>query len=176
MSLPTDRARRALRALLLFAAALSLAACGYGFGTEGESVLEAPAPHVLPTMKIKNVENPTLYPWISHVVRNEIRDEVAARNLAAWVDSGKSDYEMALKVERFTFRSWLTNKDDETMLYSGSMTLEATIYKGDSNAVVWQSGAISYSQNYERVQERVVAADLTRELARRLASRMRQDF
>ena len=163
------------RTALLFCI-LALAGCGYGFGGDGPSVLEAPSGGGLPTIKFKSVENPTLYPWLGHVIRTEMRDEIGGRDLATWVDSGRADYEIAIKVDSFTFRSWITDRDDDTMLYSASMIMQGIVYRGSSNEVVWQSGNIGYSQQYEAVQERVAAADLTRELARRFASAMRQAF
>lgn len=167
--------QKGLRTAVLFGI-LALAGCGYGLGAEGPSVLDTPAGGGLPTLKIKSVENPTLYPWLSYILRTELRDEIAARDLARWVDSGKADYELAIKVERFTIRSWLTNADDATMLYSAEISMYGTVYRGDSNEEVWRSGTIGYSQNYDSVQERTIAADLTRELARRFASAMRQKF
>ena len=173
---PTDLCRALSRTLLVCLAALTLASCGYGFGADSPSVLEPPSPGVLPTLKIKSVDNPTLYPWLPHILRAEVRDEIAARDIARWVDSGKADYEITIKVERFTFRSWLTDSDDVTMLYSANMAVEAIIYRGDSNQEIWRSGRINYSQSYERVQERAAATDLTRELVRRLASAMQHAF
>lgn len=169
-------ARKALGRLALAFCVMVLAGCGYGFGNEGPSVLATPEGGGQPTLKFKSVENPSLYPWLSYVVRTEMRDEIADRKLATWVDSGKADYEMTIKVNSFTFRSWITDTDDATTLYSASMTLDATVYRGNSNEVVWRSGPIGYSQSYETVQERTAASDLTRELARRLGSAMRQAF
>ena len=176
------------RVLVLFGF-LALAGCGYGFGADGPSVLTTPTkgptstaavlPSItgdLPTLKFKSVENPTLLPWLSYVIRTEVRDELAARKLCRWVDSGKADYEVSIKVDRFTFRSWITNSDDATMLYSADMSMNAVFYRADSNEIVWQSGNISYNQSYDAVQERAAAGELTRELARRLASSMRQAF
>lgn len=155
---------------------MSLAGCGYGFGTETASVLEPTAPGTVPTIKVKTVDNPTLFPWLSYVVRSELRDELAARGIATWVDSGRADYEITIKVDSFLFRSSFTDDDDKTTLYSASMGIEGTVYKGDSNEEVWRSGQINYSQSYETVQERVAASDLTRELVRRLITHMRRAF
>lgn len=168
--------RKTLGRLALAFCFILLAGCGYGFGGDGPSVLAAHEGGGLPTLKFKSVENPTLYPWLTYVLRTEIRDEIADRKLAVWVDSGRADYEIAIKVTSFTFRSWITDTDSETMLYSAAMNIEATIYRGSSNEVVWRSAGINYSQSYETVQERVAASDLARELARRLASAMRQAF
>lgn len=176
---PTDSLsslRRITAPLALLACALVLFGCGYGFGGDGPSVLAATEGGGLPTIKFKSVESPTLHSWLPHIIRTEIRDEIAGRDLARWVDSGRADYELAITVNNFIFRSWITDKDDDTMLFSASMSLQGTVYKGNSNEVVWRSGMIGYSQSYETVQERVAAADLTRELARRFASAMRQAF
>jgi|GEM_PF-384797 len=167
--------RNVFLAVLLFGI-LALSGCGYGLGTDGPSILEAPEGGGLPTLKFKSVENPSLYSWLPHIIRTELRDEIAGRDLARWVDSGKADYELAIVVDSFTFRSWLTDADDATMLYSANMSFTGTIYEGGSNKAVWRSGVISYSQSYETVQERTAAADLTKELARRFASAMRQAF
>lgn len=165
-----------VRLFALCVLVLSLAGCGYGLGTDSPSVLAQPSPGTLPTLKVKSVENPTLYPWLSYTIRSELRDEVAARGIARWVDSGRADYEISLKVDTFTFRSWLTNREDQTMLYEAAMTLEAFVYEGNTNVEVWRSGKTHYSQNYENVQERTAAGDLTREMMRRLLTTMRRAF
>jgi len=179
MWLPTDiltsPLRTALRMVLLLGI-LALAGCGYGFGGDGPSVLTPPEGGGLPTIKFKSVESPTLHSWLPHIIRTELRDEIAARDLARWVDSGPADYELAIEVRQFTFRSWITDKDSDTMLYSATMSLSGTIYRANSNEVVWTSGNIGYSQSYESVQERVAASDLIRELARRFVTSMRQAF
>lgn len=178
MSSPVNASASRLRIprVLLLVGLLALSGCGYGLGTDGPSILKGPAEGGLPTLKFKSVENPSLYPWLSHIIRTELRDEIAGRELARWVDSGKADYELAVTVNSFTFRSWLTDSDDATMLYSASMSLSGTVYEGGSNKVVWRSSGISYSQSYETIQERTAASDLTKELARRFASAMRQAF
>lgn len=167
--------RRAASVALLFCVLLA-GGCGYGLGTDGPSVLPPPPGGGLPTIKFKSVDSPTMHSWLPHIIRTELRDEIAARDLARWVDSGPADYELAVKVENFLFRSWITNSDDSTMLYSASIAMQGTVYKGNSTEVVWNSGVVSYSQSYETVQERVAASDMTRELARRFTSAMRQAF
>lgn len=162
--------------LALFLGVLVLGGCGYGLGTDGPSVLDAPEGGGLPTIKFKSVETPTLHSWLPHIIRSELRDEIAGRDLARWVDSGRADYELAIKVNTFTFRSWVRDRDDDTMLFAASLSFQGTVYKGNSTEIVWQSGSIGYSQTYETVQERVAAGDLTRELARRFATAMRQAF
>ena len=161
--------------LLPLCLALFLGGCGYGLGSDADTVLKPIEPGVLPTVKIKSVENPTLYPWLSYVIRSEIRDELAARKIARWVDSGKADYELALKVTQFTFRTWITNAQDATMLYDANLTMEAILYQGSSNKQVWSSLS-SYNQTYDTVQERTAASDLVRELVRRTVLAMRQSF
>lgn len=155
---------------------LSLAACGYGFGAETATILAPPPGGGLPTIKVKSIENPTLFPWLSYTLRTELRDELAARKVARWVDSGRSEYEIALKVSSFTIRSWLTDSDDATSLYSANMSVEAVVYSGDGNREIWRSGSVDYSHSYESVQEHTVAEDLTREIVRRLVVNLRRAF
>lgn len=173
---PTKITHALARLLILCLTLTALAGCGYGFGTDAPSVMPSLIPGALPTIKVKSVENPTLYPWLPYVIRTELRDELAARRLGQWVDTGRAEYEIAIRVENFLIRSWLLDSDDKTSLYSASMTMEGIIYRGDSNEEVWRSGKIGYSQSYESIQERLVAEDLTRELIRRLLSAMRNAF
>ena len=168
--------KRLSRAAALCFLTATLAACGYGFGSDAPSVLKATSPGVRPTIKIKSVDNPTLYPWLPYTIRTEFRDELAARNVALWVDSGRADYEVALKVHSFTIRSWLTDPDDSTSLYTASLALEGIFYKSGTNEEIWRSRPMWYSQSYDHVQERAAAEELTRELVRRLISSMRQAF
>ena len=149
--------------------------CGYGLGTRSASIF-SDADGALKTLKIKSVENPTLDTWLPYELRSAIRDEIAARRLAIWVDSGRADFELDIKVVSYTYRTWVYDDQDVSLLFLADMIIEATVYRGNSNDVVWRSGPIQYSDTYETLEERKAATNLLREIARLLADRMRQVF
>ena len=155
---------------------LCLSGCGYTMGTDSPSVLAPEEKGVVPTLKIRGIDNPTMFAWLPHILRTQLRDEIAARGLARWVDSGPADYEISVRVDKLTFRSWMSQTEYVTLLYSPSMTMSLTIYKGNTADVVWRSKNESYSQTYESINEQTAATVLARELIRRLTTGMRQAF
>jgi MarR-like DNA-binding transcriptional regulator SgrR of sgrS sRNA len=173
---PRTLPRFAAPGFLLILWLLLLPGCGYTLGGDNSGVLARGPADELPTLKIKEVENPTLFPWLNHLVRSYLRDEVNARNMARWVDSGRTDYAVSIKMNHYTYRSWAYDAQDATMLYEADIILDATIYKGSTNETVWQSGPMSYSQSYETVTEKLAAQEILRTLIRQLVDRMRQEF
>ncbi|MDL2306737.1 LPS assembly lipoprotein LptE [Desulfovibrio sp. OttesenSCG-928-C06] len=180
LSTPTPCGARTLRsragflilAALLVLPALYLGGCGYGFQAGKPTVLgEATS-----TLSIKGIEQPTLYPWLSQILRSNIRDEVSARKVAVWVDSGKSDYSMQINVKRFTIRESVSNKHDDSLLFRASMIVQAIVYEGNGNTEVWRSGDISYAETYDTYYERTAAELLSKRIAERLVSSLRDKF
>lgn len=164
-------------AVLLCLLCLALGGCGYTLGSESASIFSKHSgSSQLPTLKVKDVDNPTLFSWLPYTLRNELREEIAARNLATWVDSGRADYEIELKIDSYTYRSSVYDPDDETLLYSATISVEATVYESGNNRVIWRSGRVSYSDSRESLEEKGAATYLVQNIARQLADRMRQAF
>lgn len=167
---PLARFTRGLAALALVCL---LGACaGY--------TLEADSPSIFgssdKTLKIKEVDYPTLQPWLPYVIRSSLRDELNARHLVTWVDSGPADFEMHIKVISYTTNEWMRDEIDHTLLYSSSIFIEATLYDGSTNRVVWRSGQVGYSDILEQANERMAANDLVVQIVRLLADKMRNTF
>jgi len=152
--------------------------CGYQLGADAPSIFSSGSstPQKLSTLKVKNIEHPTMYPWITYELRKSLRDEINARHLAAWVDSGQADYEITLKVSGLYHRSQVTTREDITQLFAADMVVEAFVYEGANNKLIWRSGHIGYNQSYEQIDERAVAVELTTNIIRQLVDRMRQTF
>lgn len=162
---------------LLLCTALLFAGCGYHLGADAPTVLNKNSTSKeLPTLKIKEVENPTLFPWLNYMLRSYLRDEVGARYVAKWVDSGRADFEISIKVDHYTYRSWAIDNKDIPLLYDANILLNATVYRGSTNEVVWRSGPMTYAQTYEKVAEKAAAEDILQNLIRQLVDRMRQEF
>lgn len=162
--------------LLLCLAALALGGCGYTLGADTPSIFTERNQGKIPTLKVKSVENPTLFTWLPYSLRSHVRDEIAARKLAVWVDSGRADFEIDLKIASFTYRSSVYDENDATLLYSANLTVEAVVYEGGTNQIVWRSGAVSYSDSRETLEQKQAADLLLENIARQLADRMRQAF
>ncbi len=128
------------------------------------------------TLKVKGVDQPTLYPWLPYSLRTALRNEINNRDMAKWVDSGPADYEIQLKVISFTTREWMRSENDQTLLYDTQLSLEAFIYDGKTNQQIWRSGVISYDDRVETPDEQSVSDDIIAQVMRRLADKMRAAF
>ncbi|MDL2272150.1 LPS assembly lipoprotein LptE [Desulfovibrio sp. OttesenSCG-928-I05] len=168
---------RALFLVFLLALALGgLEGCGYTLGSESPSIFSERTGGRIPTLKLKSVDNPTLFTWLPYTLRSNVRDEIAARNLATWVDSGRADFELDLKISSYTYRSSVYDENDATQLYSANLTVEAIVYEGGTNQVIWRSGGVNYSDSRETLEEKGTADYLVQNIARQLADRMRNAF
>ena len=179
MSLPTNRSSRpflpvrVLRAVGTLCLLCLLTSCaGYA--------LEADSPSIFgdgtKTLKVKDVDYPTLQPWLPYTIRSALRNELNARHLVQWVDSGPADFEIRIKVISYTTREWMRDEIDRGMLYDSSMVMEATVFDGSTNKEVWRSGRLSYSDRLEQPNEQVAANDIVTQVVRKLADKMRNTF
>lgn len=155
---------------------LSLAGCGYVWrGQEGSlsehSVLGAGNK----TLKIKSVEQTTLYPWLSYRIRSLVRDDINARSLAVWVDDGPADYTLTIRVPSFQVRSYGVYRS-RTLLFTATIKMEFIVYDGKTNTEVWRSGVIEYSENYETANEENAMKDIITMVVRRCMDSLQQRF
>lgn len=146
--------------------------CGYHFASSSSSILGDGTK----TLKVKGVDYPTLHPWLPYSIRSRLRDEIGARYLAKWVDSGTADYEIQINVIAFSTREWIRTEIDTTQLYSTSLTIEAIVYSGSTNKEVWRSGQIYYSESMEHADEKAASSDIIAQVIRQLADKMRNTF
>lgn len=161
------------RLAVLLLLCLWLCGCaGYQLASSGSSVMGDGTK----LLKVKGVDNPTLYSWLPHAIRSRLRDEIGARYLAKWVDSGQADYEIQINIISFTSREWIRSELDTAQLYDTRLTIEAILYDGSTNREVWRSGAISYDERSEEVDEKTASADIITQTVRILADKMRNTF
>ena len=150
-----------------------LSSCaGYTMGADSPSVFG----NGDKTLKVKDVDYPTLQPWLPYAIRSALRDEINARHMVQWVDSGAADYEIRIKVLSYTTREWMRDEIDRSVLYDASMVLEATVFDGSTNKEVWRSGQLYYSDRIEQANEQLAASDLVVQIVRQLADKMRNTF
>lgn len=160
--------------VLLLLLGLAFSGCaGYHLASSGSSILGDGSK----TLKVKGVDYPTLQPWLPNAIRSRLRDEIGARYLAKWVDSGSADYEIQINVLSFTTREWVRTEIDTTQLFNISLTIEAILYDGSTNKEIWRSGRISYAERQEHAdEERELNTDIITQVMRQLADAMRNTF
>ncbi|MDR2051733.1 MAG: LPS assembly lipoprotein LptE [Deltaproteobacteria bacterium] len=166
-------AKRTLLLLCLLLAAVS-GGCGYAPAGGAPSVMGGREA----TLTLVSIEQPTVFPWVNYTLRSSLRDEIASRNLAVWVDEGEADYSLRLRVEALTMRSSVRSRLDAPLLYSGSVTISAVLYRrgSDNNGrEAWRT-RVSYSDTFESGDEENAARLLFAQAARLLADRMRHTF
>jgi len=152
-----------------------LVGCGYTWrGEQGSIATQSIIENNTKTLKIQAIEQPTLYPWLSYFVRSVLRDEITQRNIATWVDSGSADYEMLVTIKDFQIRSY--GSYAYSSLLTARTNMELTLYDGKTNAIIWQSGPITYSETYEDVNEDVALKELVIIIVQRSIDRLQQQF
>lgn len=157
--------------LLCLLLCASLAGCGYTLASNGTSVLGDGTK----TLKVKGVDSPTLHAWLPSALRSRLRDEINARYMARWVDSGSADFEIQLNVISFTSREWIRTEQDTAQMYSISLTLEAIVFDGSANKEVWR-GQAAYSDYQDRSDEKSFSGDIITQVVRKLVDQMRNTF
>lgn len=157
---------------MLLLALFCAAGCGYQLASSSPSIMGDGTS----TLKVKGVDNPTLYPWLPHAIRSNLRDEIGARYLARWVDTGSADYELQINIIKYTSREWIRTEVDTSQLYDTTLTIEAILYEGSTNKEVWRSGNIAYSERTEDVDEKQSSGDIIKQTMRLLADKLRQTF
>lgn len=156
----------------LLCTGLLLSACGYKLAADTPSILGDGTK----TLKIKEVANPTLEAWLPASIRSGLRDAINARHLAVWVDQGPADYEISIDIKGFTSRETMSSRTDVAMLYDNTLSLNATIYDGTTNKVIWHSGTISYSDRSEDRSREDSSDDLITQIMSRLTEKLRNTF
>ena len=145
---------------------------GYQFGAKQPSILGDGSK----TLKVKEIDYPTLQPWLPFVLRSSLRDKINERYLAQWVDSGPADYEISLKVTSFTTHEWARDIDNNTLLYDTNLTVDAIVYSGSTNKEVWRSGPVRYADIVESPDEKKSANEMISRIMDRIADKMRNTF
>ena len=155
---------------------LGLAACSYSWrGQEQSTSTHSVLGDGSKTLKIRDVEHSTLYQWMPYTVRSQIRDEINARKLAAWVDSGQADFELGIRIPRFNISAYGHSRDSNQLL-TVSMQLELVVYDGHTNQQVWTSGLITYSEKYQSVNEERAVDEALRMILLRAVDSMQNTF
>ncbi len=171
-----DYCARAACRFLFVSFMLLFSACGYQWQGSDSPSTASVLGNGFSTVKITNVEQSSLYPWIPYYLRSLMRDEITLRHLAEWQDNGEADYTMEIRMPSFSVGSYVSNTQDITLLNAATVSLEVILHEGGSNAVVWQSGLVVYSDYFENQREHTAIRELLREVVRRTVDRMQLKF
>ncbi len=155
---------------------LMLAGCGYVWrGQEGSLSENSVLGNGGKTLRIKSVDQSTLYPWLTYQIRSLVRDDINARSLAKWVDDGPADYTLTVRVSSFQVRSY-GQYASASQLYTATINMEFIVYDGKTNTEVWRSGNIYYSENYENSDEESAIRSILELAIRRCMDALQQRF
>ena len=153
---------------------LMLTGCGYVWrGQEGSLSENSVLGNGSKTLKIKSVEQTSLYPWLTYQVRSLVRDDINARNLAKWVDDGQADYTLTVRIPSFKVRSYGQYRS-ASQLYTATISIEFIVYDGKTNTEVWRSGPIYYEENYENAKEESAIKSILEMAVRRCMDALQQ--
>lgn len=155
---------------------LLLSGCGYTFrGQENSRATHSVFGTGTSTLKITEIDQPTLYPWLPYLLQTLMRDEINARGLAIWKDSGQTDYGLGVKVHEFQFDSYGQSRS-QNLLYEAKIITEYIVYDGRTNEVIWSSGRMRYSESYKNVNEETAIQELLENAIRLALDRMQRKF
>ncbi len=155
---------------------VTLGGCGYVWrGQEGSLSENSVLGTGNKTLKIKEIDQTTLYPWLTYKIRSLIRDDINARNLAIWVDEGQADFTLTVRVPSFQVRSY-GEYQSQSQLFTATIIMELIVYDGRTNTEVWRSGPISYSDNFENSNEESAIQEVLFMAIRRCMDRLQQRF
>lgn len=176
MNAPHSERKGARGFLCALLACLMLAGCGYVWrGQEGSLSENSVLGTGDKTLRIKSVDQSTLYPWLTYQIRSLVRDDINARNLAKWVDDGPADYTLTVRVPSFQIRSYGQYRS-ASELYTATINMEFVVYDGKTNTEVWRSGSIYYSENYENANEETAIRSILELAVRRCMDALQQRF
>lgn len=168
--------RATLSLLALLCAAGLLSACGYTWrGQEGSRATHSVLGDGNGTVKFVEVDHPTIYTNLPYILRSTMRDEITARGLAAWVDSGQTDYGLSVKVDSFKISAYGQSRD-ENLMFTAEIEIEFIVTDGRTNTQTWSSGRIAYSEYYTNVNEENAVREAAVNAIRRGVDRMQQRF
>ena len=174
---PVESVVRLLPVLLLSLLLVTLAAgCGYTWrGQQDSHAEQSLLGDGSKTLKIKSIEQTTLFAWLPYQVRSQLRDDITQRGLAKWVDSGAADFTITVKINSFQIRSYGQYKD-HNLLFTGTINAEFLLYNGNTNTLAWRSGPMYYSENYETANEEEAVREVVKMIVRRGVDRLQQKF
>ncbi len=153
-----------------------LGGCGYVWrGQEGSLSEDSVLGTGNKTLRLKEVDQTTLYPWLTYKIRSLIRDDINARNLAIWVDEGKADFTLTVRVPSFQVRSYGEYRN-QSQLFTATINMELIVYDGGTNTEVWRSGPVSYSDTFENSNEEAAIQEVIFMAVRRCIDRLQQRF
>lgn len=172
---PPSTRLRLWAASVLLVALLSLQGCaGYQLAADESSVFGGKQS----TIRVREVDNPSLFSWVGTVVRSELRDEITNRDMATWRDDGKTDYSIAVIVDKITITGRAADTSDADRLFTTYVSLKAVVYDDNTNTIVWDSGFTSVNETYRTYSgtDQQAAVIAVRKATRYIVDRMRQTF
>lgn len=144
----------ALRRLILLAAVLSAAGCGYHLPGRGSSL-----PADVQTVYIDLFVNRTVEPFLENGLTNEVAREFARRGVLRPVaDAGKADALLTGEITGYETVPISFDRNDEITEYRSLMTVSAVLRRADTGRVLWKGG-VSWSEEYPASADKAAQED-----------------
>jgi len=126
------------------------------------------------TVKIKSVEQVTMFSWLPYVVRSALRDGINERGIARW-SNGNTDYNINVNITNYSNTND-NNTSGASYLYTVSLSLELVVLDGHTNKQVGTSSTVSYTNSYQHESEETAVREIARECVRRALDNLQQRF
>jgi len=161
---------------VLLCLAFLISACGYTIrGQENNTATHSVLGNGTQTLKFLHVEQPTVQTNLTYAIRSQLRDEINARSLAIWKESGMTDLSLSVRVDNFHSAAYGQSRS-QNLLYTASINIEFQLYDGRTNTVIWRSGPILYREQYSNIHEETAIHETLQAAIRRGVDRMQQRF
>ena len=172
------------RNILFFAFALlsilNLSACGYKIQGQEESRYTYKTATILgdgsKSLRIDEVEQATLYPWLPFYVMQKVRDEINLRNIAEYSSSLDADYYAKIEILSFDVTAFDEDYYKTASLTSADVRLNIDIFETNTNSKVWSSGTVAYSETYERIKSEQALREILQEAIKLAFDRIQYSF
>ena len=156
--------------------AFLVSGCGYAWrGQEDSPATSSVLGGGNQTLKLLDVEQPTIQTNLAYFIRSQLRDEINARSLAVWKDSGQADLGLGVRVDNFRILAYGHSRA-HNLLFTATIKIEFLLYDGRTNTVAWRSGPIAYSEQYANVNEETTIREVLQSAIRLGVDRMQQRF
>ncbi len=153
-----------------------ICACAYTWrGQEGARSEDSVLGTGNKTVKIKGVEQTTLYPWVPYLVRSQLRDEINTRGLARWVDDGLADFELQVNITNFNVSAY-GHSSSQNVVSTAEVILDLIVYSGSTNSIIWKSGGIYYEDTFQNSNQEEVVRTIIDAAIDRAVDRLQQKF
>jgi hypothetical protein len=160
--------RTTARLVVILALAAMVAGCGYRHVSQAE--------HVVRTIAVTRVDNPTLITQLGQQLRSTFHDEILLRQSLRFADKGAADAHVRLTIVYYELSSRIEGADDETLKFDVTATLRAKFRRRDDASLIWDSGDVPVTRTFTAAGEEQARDEALAIAMRRLVDSMYEAY